>query len=86
MLLDCYKELLEKLYIEPKNEIITGDFLTSAAKPNIQHKKVEIQDQREKSRTTRTTISQKIFSKLSKQNNEQKNTESKKKTNCIVTD
>ena len=86
MLLDCYKELLEKLYIEPKNEIITGNFLTSAAKPNIQHKKVEIQDQREKSRTTRTTISQKIFSKLSKQNNEQKNTESKKKTNCIVTD
>ena len=50
MLLDRYKELLEKLYIEPKNEIITGDFLTSAAKPNIQHKKVEIQDQREKSR------------------------------------
>ena len=37
MLLDRYKELVKKLYIEPKNEIIIGNFLISAAEPNSQH-------------------------------------------------
>ena len=37
MLLDRYKELVEKFYIEPKNEIIIGNFLTSVAEPNNQH-------------------------------------------------
>ena len=37
MLLDRYKELVEKFYIEPKNEIIIGNFLTSIAEPNNQH-------------------------------------------------
>ena len=37
MLLNRYKELLEKLYIELKNEIIIGNFLTSAAEPNNKH-------------------------------------------------
>ena len=50
MLLDRYKELVEKLYIEPKNEIIIGNFLTSALSPTINIHKVEIQDEREKSR------------------------------------
>ena len=50
MLLDRYKELVEKLYIEPKNEIIIGIFLTSALSPTINIHKVEIQDEREKSR------------------------------------
>ena len=28
LLLDCYKELVEKLYCETKNEVIVGKFLT----------------------------------------------------------
>ena len=52
---------VEKLYIEPKNEIIIGNFLTSAAAPNIQHKKVEIQDEREKSRRNKNDNQAKDF-------------------------
>ena len=33
MVLDRYKELVEKLYVEPKNEIIIGNFLTPTAEP-----------------------------------------------------
>ena len=92
MLLDHYKELVEKLYIETKNEIIIGNFLTSAAEPNNQHtqggdtrlKRKIVKEQPER-QSAKNDI-QKFFSKLPKQNNEQKNTESKKKTNCIVID
>ena len=35
MLLDRYKELVNKLYCEPKNEVIIGNFLSSVANENI---------------------------------------------------
>ena len=35
MLLSRYKELVNKLYCEPKNEIIIGNFLTSVPNENI---------------------------------------------------
>ena len=34
MLLDCYKELVNKLYCEPKNEVLIGNFLTAIADEN----------------------------------------------------
>ena len=83
---------VEKLYIEPKNEIIIGNFLTSAAEPNNQHtqggdtrRKRKIEKEQPERQSAKNDI-RKVFSKLLKQNNEQKNTESKKKTNCIVID
>ena len=92
MLLDRYKELVEKPYIEPKIEIIIGNFLTSAAEPNNQHtqggdtrRKRKIEKEQPERQSAKNDI-RKFFSKLPKQNNEQKNTESKKKTNCIVID
>ena len=90
MLLDRYKELVEKLYMEPSNEIIIGNFLTSAAQPNNQHiqggdtrRKRKIEKEQPERQSVKNDI-RKFFSKLPKQNNEQKNTESKKNTNCIV--
>ena len=35
MLLSRYKELVNKLYCEPKNEVIIGNFLTSVPNENI---------------------------------------------------
>ena len=35
MLLDRYEELVDKLYCEPKNEVIIGNFLTSVPNENI---------------------------------------------------
>ena len=35
MLLDRYKELVNKLYCEPKNKVIIGNFLTSVPNENI---------------------------------------------------
>ena len=35
MLLDGYKKLVNKLYCEPKNEVIIGNFLTSVSNENI---------------------------------------------------
>ena len=35
MLLDRYKELVNKLYCHPKNEVIFGNFLTSVPNQNI---------------------------------------------------
>ena len=35
MLLDRYKELVNKLYCKPKNEVIIGNFLTSVPNENI---------------------------------------------------
>ena len=35
MVLDQYKELVEKLYCQPKNELIIGNFLTSVPNENI---------------------------------------------------
>ena len=37
LLLDHYKELVEKLYCEPKNEVIIGNFLTPGVEPNLNH-------------------------------------------------
>ena len=92
MLLDRYKELVEKLYIEPKNEIIIDNFLTLAAEPNNQHTqggdtrpKRKIEKEQPEQKSAKNGI-RKFFSKLPKQNNEQKKTESKEKTNCIVID
>ena len=92
MLLDRYKELVEKLYIEPKNEIIIGNFLTFAVERYNQHtqggytrRKRKIEKEQPERQSVKNDI-RKFFSKLPKQNNEQKNTESKKKTNCIVID
>ena len=90
MLLGRYKELVEKCYIEPKNEIIIGNFLTSADEPNNQHtqdgdrrRKRKIEKEQPERQSAKNDI-RKFFSKLP--NNEQKNTESKKKTNCIIID
>ena len=92
MLLNRYKEWVEKLYIEPKNEIIIDNILTSAAEPNNQHtqggdtrRKRKIEKEQPERQSAKNDI-RKFFSKLPKQNNEEKNTESKKKTNCIVID
>ena len=35
MLLDRYKEIVNKLYYQPKNEVIIGNFLTSVSNQNI---------------------------------------------------
>ena len=35
ILLDRYKELVNKLYCEPKNKVIIGNFLTSVPNENI---------------------------------------------------
>ena len=43
MLLDRYKELVNKLYCEPKNEVIIGDFLTSVPNENIHLKQPQQQ-------------------------------------------
>ena len=61
MLLDRSKEFVEKLYIEPKNEIIIGNFLTSAAETNNQHTQGGDTRRKKKNReaTTRLKISQK---------------------------
>ena len=76
---------VEKLYIEPKNEIIIGNFLTSAAEPNNQH--TQGGDTRRKRKIEKEQPEQQSAKNdIRKQNNEQKNTEGKKKTNCIVID
>ena len=94
MLLERYKELVEKLYVEPKNEIIMGNFLTPIAEPNNQHttqggdrrrKKNIEKEQQPKHQSGKNDI-RKFFSKLPRQNNKQKNTESKMKNDCIIID
>ena len=76
MLLDRYNELVEKLYIEPKNETIIGNFFTTAAEPNNQHTqggdtrwKRKIEKEQSEQQSAKNDI-RKFSSKLPKQNNE----------------
>ena len=95
LLLDRYKELVEKLYCEPENEVITGNFLTSGVEPNLNHNrqaqgretKEERKRKNEKEQTSAKNDIRNFFLKQPKlnkeQNNKTKNTESKKKSDCI---
>ena len=95
LLLDRYKELVEKLYCEPKNEFIIANFLTPGVEPNLNHnrkaqgRKTKEQRKRknEKEQTSAKNDIRNFFSKQPKsnkeQNNKTKNTESKKKSDYI---
>ena len=95
LLLDRYIELVEKLYCEPKYEVIIGNFLTPGVEPNLNHNRQaqgrETKEQRkkkyEKEQTSAKNDIRSSFSKQPKsnkeQNNKTKNTESKKKSDCI---
>ena len=95
LLLDRYKKLVEKLYCEPKNEVIIGNFLTRGVEPNLNHNQQtqgrETKEQRKiKNEKEQTSVKNEIrnfFSKQPKsnkeQNNKTKNTETKKKSDCI---
>ena len=95
LLLDRYKESVESLSCEPKNEVIIGNFLNPGVEPNLNHNRQaqgrETKEQRkrknEKEQTSAKNDIRNFFSKQPKsnkeQNNKMKNTESKKKSDCI---